>query len=109
MILEDNRYDPKKAVLASQKMVERDKIFAMIGPGWGRDRARPQDILFDAGVLQLFPLDRGRIHFKFDPAKPQERFEVQQPSALCRDTRAALKYMIEAKNFKKSCIIASGR
>jgi len=32
MILEDNGYDPKKAVLASQKMVERDKIFAMIGP-----------------------------------------------------------------------------
>src|SRR3954468_10467282 len=26
MILEDNGYDPKKAVLASQKMVERDKI-----------------------------------------------------------------------------------
>ena len=32
MILEDNGYDPKKAVLTSQKMVERDKIFAMIGP-----------------------------------------------------------------------------
>ena len=32
MILEDNGYDPKRAVLASQKMVERDKIFAMIGP-----------------------------------------------------------------------------
>mgnify|MGYP002715427759 FL=1 len=31
MILEDNGYDPKKGVLASQKMVERDKIFAMIG------------------------------------------------------------------------------
>src|ERR1700709_2953329 len=31
MILEDNAYDPKKAVLASQKMVERDKVFAMIG------------------------------------------------------------------------------
>ena len=31
MILEDNGYDPKKGVLASQKMVERDKIFVMIG------------------------------------------------------------------------------
>src|SRR6516162_11371827 len=31
MVLEDNGYDPKKAVLASQKMVECDKIFAMVG------------------------------------------------------------------------------
>src|SRR6201984_3102243 len=31
LILEDNGYDPKKAVLASQKMVERDKVFAMVG------------------------------------------------------------------------------
>src|SRR5439155_19526670 len=29
MILEDSGYDPKRAVLASQKMVERDKVFAM--------------------------------------------------------------------------------
>src|SRR5450631_2752463 len=32
MVLEDNGYDPKKAVLATQKMIERDKVFAMIGP-----------------------------------------------------------------------------
>ena len=32
LIAEDSAYDPKKAVLASQKMVEKDKVFAMIGP-----------------------------------------------------------------------------
>src|SRR3954462_9992005 len=32
MILENNGYDPKRAVLASQKMIERDKVFAMVGP-----------------------------------------------------------------------------
>src|SRR2546429_9912575 len=31
LILEDNGYDPKKAVLATQKMIERGKGFAMIG------------------------------------------------------------------------------
>src|SRR6195256_6941936 len=30
LILEDSGYDPKRAVLASQKMVERDKVFAMV-------------------------------------------------------------------------------
>src|SRR5438046_104878 len=32
LIVEDSGYDPKRAVLASQKMVEREKIFAMVGP-----------------------------------------------------------------------------
>src|SRR6476659_7761039 len=56
MVLEDSAYDPKKAVLASQKMIERDKIFAMIGGMGSPTVLAAQDILFDAGVLQLFPL-----------------------------------------------------
>src|SRR5215469_16698400 len=56
MILEDNGYDPKKAVLATQKMIERDKVFAMIGGMGSAPTLAAQDILFDAGVLQLFPL-----------------------------------------------------
>src|SRR5207237_8607267 len=48
MILEDNGYDPKRAVLASQKMVERDKIFAMIGPMGAPTVLAAQDVLFDA-------------------------------------------------------------
>src|SRR5437868_14431291 len=56
MILEDNGYDPKRAVLASQKMVERDKIFALIDPMGSPTVLAAQDVLFDAGVLQLFPL-----------------------------------------------------
>ena len=82
MILEDNGYDPKKAVLASQKMVERDKIFAMVGPMGSPTVLAAQDILFDAGVLQLFPLTAAEFTFKFDPAKPQERLNGLAHEAL---------------------------
>src|SRR6266550_2665802 len=105
MILEDNGYDPKKAVLASQKMVERDKIFAMIGPMGSPTVLAAQDILFDAGVLQLFPLTAAEFTFKFDPAKPQERLKFNNLLPYVESTRAALKYMVEAKNFKKPCIM----
>ena len=105
MILEDNGYDPKKAVLASQKMVERDKIFAMIGPMGSPTVLAAQDILFDAGVLQLFPLTAAEFTFKFDPAKPQERLKFNNLLPYVESTRAALKYMMEAKNFKKPCIM----
>src|SRR5204863_1099929 len=44
LVLEDSGYDPKKAVLATQKMVERDKIFAMVGPMGSPTVLAAQDI-----------------------------------------------------------------
>jgi branched-chain amino acid transport system substrate-binding protein len=105
LILEDNGYDPKKAVLASQKMVERDKIFAMIGPMGSPTVLAAQDVLFDAGVLQLFPLTSAEFTFKFDPAKPQERLKFNNLLPYVASTRAALKYMMDPENFKKPCIM----
>jgi branched-chain amino acid transport system substrate-binding protein len=105
MILEDNGYDPKKGVLASQKMVERDKIFAMIGSMGSAPTLAAQDILFDAGVLQLFPLTAAEFTFKFDPNKPQERLKFNNLLPYVESTRAALKYMVEWKNPKKPCIM----
>jgi branched-chain amino acid transport system substrate-binding protein len=105
MILEDNGYDPKKAVLASQKMVERDKVFAMIGGMGSAPTLAAQDILFDAGVLQLFPLTAAEFTFKFDPAKPQERLKFNNLLPYVESTRAAFKYMMEWKGFKKPCLM----
>jgi len=105
MILEDSGYDPKRAVLASQKMVERDKIFAMVGPMGSPTVLAAQDVLFDAGVLQLFPLTAAEFTFKFDPSKPQERLKFNNLLPYVESTRAALKYMINWKNFKKPCIM----
>jgi len=105
MILEDNGYDPKKAVLATQKMIERDKVFAMIGGMGSAPTLAAQDILFDAGVLQLFPLTAAEFTFKFDPAKPQERLKFNNLLPYVESTRAAVKYMMEWKGFKKPCIM----
>jgi branched-chain amino acid transport system substrate-binding protein len=105
LVIEDSGYDPKRAVLASQKMVERDKIFAMVGPMGSPTVLAAQDVLFDAGVLQLFPLSSAEFTFKFDPAKPQERLKFNNLPPYVESTRAAVKYMIEAKNIKKPCIM----
>ncbi|WFU81904.1 ABC transporter substrate-binding protein [Bradyrhizobium sp. CIAT3101] len=105
MILEDNGYDPKKGVLASQKMVERDKIFAMIGSMGSAPTLAAQDILFDAGVFQLFPLTAAEFTYKFDPAKPQERLKFNNLLPYVESTRAALKYMVQWKSFQKPCLM----
>ncbi|MCK1655181.1 ABC transporter substrate-binding protein [Bradyrhizobium sp. 149] len=105
LVVEDSGYDPKKAVLASQKLIERDKIFAMVGPMGSPTVLAAQDILLDAGVLQLFPLTAAEFTFKFDPAKPQERLKFNNLLPYVESTRAALKYMMEWKNFQKPCIM----
>jgi ABC-type branched-subunit amino acid transport system substrate-binding protein len=105
LVLEDSGYDPKRAVLASQKMVERDKVFAMVGPMGSPTVLASQDVLFDAGVMQLFPLTAAEFTFKFDPAKPQERLKFNNLLPYVESTRAAVKYMMELKGFKKPCIM----
>jgi branched-chain amino acid transport system substrate-binding protein len=105
MVLEDSGYDPKRAVLATQKMVEKDKVFAMVGPMGSPTVLASQDVLFDAGVLQLFPLTAAEFTFKFDPAKPQERLKFNNLLPYVESTRAAVKYMLEWKGFKKPCIL----
>src|SRR6266478_2951706 len=105
LILEDNGYDPKKAVLASQKMIERDKIFAMVGPMGSPTVLAAQDIVLDAGVTQLFPLTAAQFTFKFDPAKPQERLKFNNLLPYVESTRAAVKYMVDLKHSKRPCIL----
>src|SRR3954471_14025101 len=105
LIVEDSGYDPKKAVLASQKLIERDKIFAMVGPMGSPTVLASQDVLFDAGVLQLFPLTAAEFTFKFDPAKPQERLKFNNLLPYVESTRAAIKYMVDWKHFQKPCIL----
>lgn len=105
LVLEDSGYDPKRAVLASQKMIEKDKVFAMIGPMGSPTVLAAQDILFDAGVLQLFPLTAAEFTYKFDPAKPQERLKFNNLLPYVESTRAALKHMIGLKGSTKPCIM----
>jgi branched-chain amino acid transport system substrate-binding protein len=105
LILEDSGYDPKKAVLATQKMIEKDKIFVNLGSMGSPTVLAAQDITLDAGVLQLFPLTAAEFTFKFDPAKPQERLKFNNLLPYVESTRAAVKYMIESMSFKKPCIL----
>ena len=105
LILEDSGYDPRRAVLATQKMVERDKVFAMVGPMGSPTVIAAQDILLEAGIPQLFPLSAAEFTYKMDPTKPQERLKFNNLLPYVESTRAAVKYMIESRNFKAPCIL----
>ncbi len=106
LIAEDSAYEPRKAVLATQKMVERDKIFAMIGPMGSPTVLAAQDILFEAGIPQLFPLTAAEFTYKFDASKPQERLKFNNLLPYVESTRAIVKHMIPEKKIQKPCVMS---
>ncbi|HEX7968329.1 MAG TPA: ABC transporter substrate-binding protein [Stellaceae bacterium] len=105
LIIEDSGYDPKRAVLATQKLIEKDQVFSMVGAMGSPTVLAAQDIVLEAGVPQLFPLTAAEFTFKFDPNKPQERLKFNNLPPYVETTRAALKYMVEWKHPKKPCLM----
>ncbi len=85
LIVEDTGYDPKKAVLATQKLIEKDKIFVDGRRRWDR---RPvlaaQDLVLEAGDHSTVSADRCRIHVQVRSGQAAGATEVQQPAALHR-------------------------
>jgi ABC-type branched-subunit amino acid transport system substrate-binding protein len=105
LIIEDSGYDPKRAVLDTQKLIEKDQVFSMVGAMGSPTVLAAQDIVLDAGVTQLFPLTSAEFTYKFDPNKPQERLKFNNLPPYVDSTRAALKYMIATKHYQKPCIM----
>ncbi len=105
LILEDSGYDPKKSVLATQKMIEKDNIFVNLGSMGSPTVIAAQDITLDAGVLQLFPLTAAEFTYKFDPAKPQERLKFNNLLPYVESTQLATQYLMTSKSLKKPCIL----
>tara|TARA_B100001123_G_scaffold450318_1_gene620414 strand:+ start:1964 stop:3133 length:1170 start_codon:yes stop_codon:yes gene_type:complete len=64
IIVEDSAYDPKKAVLATQKLLNRDKIFAMIGSLGTPTSAATMPLVLKSGLPHLFPMSPASIFYK---------------------------------------------
>src|SRR5471032_2347723 len=105
LIVEDSGYDPKRAVLASQKLVEKDKVFAMLAPMGSPTVLAAQDILLDAGVMQLFPVTSAAFSYTVDPSKPQERLKFNNTPPYIESVRSGARYLMVEKGIKVPCIM----
>ncbi|GGC54172.1 ABC transporter substrate-binding protein [Chelatococcus reniformis] len=105
LVVEDSGSDPKKAVLATQKLVEKDKIFAMVGAMGSPTVLAPQGYLLDAGVFQLFPFTAAEFTFKLAPGAAQDRLKFANLLPYVESTRAAVKYMMQTGKYKSPCLL----
>jgi ABC-type branched-subunit amino acid transport system substrate-binding protein len=105
LILEDDSYDPKKAVLQTQKLIELDKAFAIVSAMGSATTLAPMPLVQGAGLTHLFPITAAEFTFKMDPAKPEDRLKFNMFSPYYDTMRLGIKYVMEHNDIKKPCIV----
>jgi len=105
LILEDDSYDPKKAVLQTQKLIELDKAFSIVSAMGSATTLAPMPLVQGAGLTHLFPITAAEFTFKMDPAKPEDRLKFNMFSPYYDTMRLGIKYVIEHNGTKKPCIV----
>ncbi len=105
LVSEDDGYDPKKAVLQTQKLIELDKVFAIVSAMGSATTLAPMPLVQSAGLLHLFPITAAEFTFKMDPAKPEDRLKFNMFSPYYDTMRLGIKYVMEHNGYKKPCIV----
>jgi branched-chain amino acid transport system substrate-binding protein len=100
LIVEDHGYDPRKAVLGAQKLVQRDRIFAMVGTIGTPTALASMPILFEKNVPHLFPLTAARQMYE-----PHHRLKYSFAAPYYDQMRAAVKHMVKTNKYQKVCTL----
>jgi branched-chain amino acid transport system substrate-binding protein len=98
LVVEDHGYDPKKAVLATQKLVQKDKIFAMVGTIGTATSLASMPLLFEKNIPHLFPLTAAREMYD-----PLHKLKYSFAATYFDQMRAGVKYIVKQKGYKKVC------
>jgi branched-chain amino acid transport system substrate-binding protein len=96
--VEDSGYDPKKAVLAAQKLVNQDKIFAMVGHIGTAQNLATFPVLFDKNVINFFPVTAAREMYE-----PFHKLKYSFAATYYDQMRIAAPKLAKEKNAKKVC------
>jgi branched-chain amino acid transport system substrate-binding protein len=99
-IFEDSGYDPRKAALAAQKLVNQDRIFAMVGHLGTAQNNAAMPIQFEKNVINFFPVTAAREMYD-----PFHRLKYAFAATYYDQVRAALPKLVRERNVKKVCII----
>ncbi len=100
LLFEDSAYDPKKAVLAAQKLVNQDKIFAMVGHLGTAQNNAAMPVQFEKNVINFFPVTAAREMYE-----PFHRLKFAGFSTYFEQMRSSLPAIVKEKGTKKVCTI----
>jgi len=98
LIVEDSGYDPRKAVLAAQKLVNQDKIFAMIGHIGTAQNMAAMPVQFQKNVINFFPVTAAREMYE-----PFHRLKYSFAATYFDQMKIAVPKLVKEKDAKKIC------
>ena len=98
--VEDSGYDPKKAVLAAQKLVNQDKIFMMVAHIGTAQNLAAMPVQFAKNVINFFPVTAAREMYE-----PFHKLKYSFAATYYDQIRLALPKLVKEKNAKKICTI----
>src|SRR5438105_4950617 len=96
LLVEDNGYDPKKAVLAAQKLVSGDKVFAVVGHLGTATNMAALPFLIENKVFNFLP--QGASKELYDPPSP---YKVGLAPSYRSITMATMGFILNKKEYKK--------
>ena len=100
LLFEDSGYDPKKAVLAAQKLVNQDKIFIMASHIGTAQNNAAMPVQFEKNVINFFPVTAAREMYE-----PFHKLKYAFAATYFDQMRGALPKLVKDKGAKKVCTI----
>ncbi len=100
LIVEDSGYDPRRAVLAAQKLVNQDKIFAMVAHIGTAQNMAAMPIQFEKNVINFFPITAAREMYE-----PFHRLKYSFAATYYDQIRHAAPKLAKEKGAKKVCSV----
>lgn len=96
LVIEDNAYDPKKAIMVTNKMISLDKVFAFVGNMGSPTAGATKPIISAKKIPQMFPLTAASLFFE-----PYDRYSFAGFTPYYDHARCLVKYFVEKKGYKK--------
>ncbi len=100
LVVEDAGYDPKRAVLAARKLVQRDQAFAFIANMGTPVVMATMPIVLDAGRLHLFPFSPHSA--TYEPLHP---LKFQNFAPYQDYMEAATRHMVGERGYARTCLL----
>jgi len=99
-VVEDDGYDPKRAVLAAQKLVNQDKVFIVAGHIGTAQNNAAMPVQFEKNVVNFLPITAAREMYE-----PLNRLKYSFAVTYYDQMRTWLPKVVKDKGAKKVCAI----
>jgi branched-chain amino acid transport system substrate-binding protein len=98
LLVEDSGYDPRRAVLAAQKLVNQDKIFAMVAHIGTAQNMAAMPVQFQKNVVNFFPVTAAREMYE-----PFHKLKYSFAATYYDQMRQAVPALVKEKGAKQIC------